>query len=512
MHPTTSESESLWLDSTSPLGQGIVAGDRQYDVAVLGGGITGLTTALLLKREGLRVAVLEAARVGSGVTGTTTGKVSALQATMYSAIRQHHGTEAAAAYAAASTAAVEQVSTLATENSIECALERRPAFTYAASEKEVASVEAEAHAAREAGLAVELTDAVDLPFDVAAAIRLDDQLQFHPVQYARGLAAIVSGGGSDVFEETRALGLDFRSPFEFKTPGGTVKAQHVVVATHYPILDRGIYFARMKVQRSYCIAAKVRGPAPHGMSISAGSSTRSIRSHEDGLIVGGEGHEAGSFAATPARFERLEAFARAHWDVEEVTHRWSAQDPVPYDHLPMIGSYVPGSRHLLVATGFMKWGLTTGTFAAMMLRDAIVGRQNEWSSSFDPNRVSLRSSAALVQMNAKVGAELVGDRLRSAEVRSAAEVAPDEGRVVSDGLAKRGVYRDTDGALHSVSLRCTHLGCLLRFNSAERSWDCPCHGSRFDIDGNVLEGPATRPLAKSPGGQDVHPRTSARSA
>ncbi len=496
MQHTTSESESLWLETTAPLGQARDARDGEYDVAVLGGGITGLTTAVLLKREGLRVAVLEAARVGGGVTGTTTGKVSALQATMYSTIRRHHGTAAAAAYAGASASAVKEVSALAAQSSIECALERRPAFTYAAGEEEVASVEAEADAARDAGLAVELTDAIDLPFEVAAALRLDDQLQFHPVDYVRGLAAIVSGEGSEVFEQTRALGLDFRSPFEIKTPTGRVRAGHVVVATHYPILDRGIYFARMKVQRSYCIAATVRDAAPHGMSISAGSPTRSIRSHQGRLIVGGEGHTAGSFDATPARFERLEAFARAHWDVKEVTHRWSAQDPVPYDHLPMIGRYLPGSKHLLVATGFMKWGLTTGTFAAMMLRDAIVGRDNQWSSTFDPNRLSLRSSAELVQMNAKVGAELVGDRVRPAEVRSAADVAPDEGRIVSDGLGKRGVYRDTGGALHSVSLRCTHLGCLLRFNSAERSWDCPCHGSRFDTDGNVLEGPATDPLAK----------------
>jgi glycine/D-amino acid oxidase-like deaminating enzyme/nitrite reductase/ring-hydroxylating ferredoxin subunit len=444
--------------------------------------------------------VLEAATVGSGVTGTTTAKVSALQGTVYSTIRQRHGPETAATYAAASAAAVEEVAALVAENSIDCFLERRAAITYAAKPGEVESVEAEAAAAREAGLPVELTQTAGLPFNSPRAVRLPDQIQFHPVRYAEGLAKSVTGDGSDVFEASRAITVSHRTPFEVRTASGTIRARRVVIATHYPILDRGVYFARLKAQRSYCIAARIRGAAPDGMWINAGSPTRSIRSHDGLLIVGGEGHETGSFESTPERFARLEAFAREHWDVRDVPYRWSAQDPVPYDHLPMIGPYLPGSGHLLVATGFMKWGLTTGTFAAMILRDAIVGRQNSWASSFSPNRISLRSSAELASMNAKVAAEVVGERGRPAEASRAAAVPAGTARVVRDGLGKVGMYRDEKGELHAVSLRCTHLGCLLRFNSAERSWDCPCHGSRFDVDGTVLEGPATKPLERHPKG------------
>jgi glycine/D-amino acid oxidase-like deaminating enzyme/nitrite reductase/ring-hydroxylating ferredoxin subunit len=496
MSTTTSAEASLWLQTAPPTDYPPLTADLPVDVAVLGGGITGLTTALLLKREGARVAVVEAGRVGGGVTGCTTAKVSALQSTIYSTIGRRHGEEAAAAYAAASLAGVEQVGSLAAEEGIECDLERRPAFTYAADQSERTSVEQELEAARGAGLDAMLTAGADLPYSVPAAVRLDDQLQFHPVRYAQGLASAVAGGGSLVLEGTRALSVSEGSPCRVGTAGGSITAGQVVVATHYPLLDRGVFFARLKPQRSYCIAARVKGELPNGMSINAGSPTRSVRSYGDLVIVGGEGHETGASDATPERYRRLEQFAHAHWDVESITHRWSAQDPTAYDHLPVIGRYTPVSSRLYVASGFMKWGLTIGTFAAMILRDLLAGRDNPWARHFDPNRLSLRSVPELVEMNAKVGIDFVGDRVKPAEAGSVADVPAGEARVVRDGIGKTGVYRDPGGAVHAVSLRCTHLGCLLRFNAAERSWDCPCHGSRFDVDGGVLEGPAVSPLAR----------------
>jgi nitrite reductase/ring-hydroxylating ferredoxin subunit len=278
---------------------------------------------------------------------------------------------------------------------------------------------------------------------------------------------------------------------------GEVRADHVVVATHYPFLDRGLYFARLEPQRSYCIAATLTsGAPPRGMSISAGSKTRSIRSYGERLIIGGEGHATGSRQATPARYERLEAFAREHWSVGEVTHRWSAHDPVPYDHLPMIGSYRPGSSRLWVSTGYMKWGLASATFAAAILADEIAARENQWSPFFSPNRLSLTSTHEVAGLGAKFSIDLVADRLRPPTALTSQNIPRGEARVLVDGLGKKGVYRDEAGALHAVSLRCTHLGCLLRFNSAERSWDCPCHGSRFAVDGSVLEGPAVHPLRR----------------
>ncbi|WP_246195796.1 FAD-dependent oxidoreductase [Halopolyspora algeriensis] len=471
---------------------------RSFDVAVLGGGITGLTTALLLKRQGARVAVLEADRVASGTTGSNTAKVTALQSTLYSTVRSHRGSRAAATYASASAAAVDKVAELCEEESISCDLRRRTAYTYAVDDAELRSIEREAAVTHEAGLPTVLDDDTDLPFPVTGALRLDDQIEFHPVRYALGLARAVHGDGSQVCEHTRALNVLEGSPCRVRTSSGTVTADQVVVATHYPILDRGLYFARLEPDRSYCLAARVRGSPPRGLSINAGSPKRSLRSYGDLLVLAGESHPTGARGVGAQQYGRLEEFAHRHWDVEEITHRWSAQDPTAYDHFPMVGPHTPESSRLFVATGFMKWGLTGGTFSGMVLADLIGRRPNPWAETLSPTRFSPHSSPTLVRINAGVGADFVGDRFAPGQAGSAEDIPRGEAGVVRQGSERTGVYRDEDGMLHAVSLRCTHLGCLLRFNGADRSWDCPCHGSRFDIDGSVLEGPAVRPLECKP--------------
>ena len=300
--------------------------------------------------------------------------------------------------------------------------------------------------------------------------------------------------GGQIYESTRVLSVDAGSSCEVRTRHGVARAGQVVIATHYPILDRGLFFARLEAQRSYCIAAEIRGGSPTAMAINAGSPTRSIQFTASTIIIGGEGHSAGAAGVSAERFQALERFAAEHWDLTRPVARWSAQDPIPYDHLPMIGPLVPRSKTLWVATGWAKWGLTGGTFAARILAEAILGREHEWASSFTPSRLSLGSLTRVAQLGAKFSALMAADRVTPAEVSSADEVPIGEARVVRDGLGKSGAYRDETGKLHGVSLRCTHLGCLLRFNGAERSWDCPCHGSRFDVDGAVLEGPAVHPL------------------
>ncbi|RKT54898.1 FAD-dependent oxidoreductase [Saccharothrix australiensis] len=489
-HETVTASHSLWTsdargDAFPP------AHDCRVDVAVVGGGIAGMTTALRLKRAGRTVAVIEAERVGGGVSGNNTAKVTALQSTVYSSITDRHGYRAAADYAAASLAGVAEVAALA--GSIDCDLRRAPAYTYAISPDELPAVEHEALAAARAGLPVDRDrgEGIGVPFEVFGAVRLDDQLALHPVRYVRGLADLVDGHGSHVFERSRATRVEDGDPCRVRTATGVVTADRVVVATHYPILDRGLYFARLEPTRAYCVAVRLRsGAPPTGLAISAGSPSWSLSAYEDLLILCGRSHPTGERPGDP--YGALTAFAHEHWDVDRVVHRWSAQDPSAYDGLPMIGPYTPGSTRLYVATGFMKWGLSTGTFAAMILSDLINGVDNPWAGRFDPHRFDLKSAPKLLELNGKAAASLIGDRLRRPDTRDLSDVPRGQARVVG----KSGVYRDEDGALHAVSLRCTHLGCLVRFNDAERSWDCPCHGSRFDVDGNVLEGPATKPLPR----------------
>ena len=499
MPSTTSATQSLWLATAPATAYPALEGPLETDVAVVGGGIAGLTTALLLKRAGLRVAVLEAARVGSGVTGCTTAKVSALQGSMYSTIRGRHGQEAARTYAAASAAGVERLARLVAEEAIECELARRDAYTYALEPAERSKVKQEMSSASDAGLPVEFVESMDVPFPVHGAVRLPDQLQLQPVAYVQGLAAAIDGDDCAVYESTRVRSVREGRPHCVRTDGGAeVRAEHVVIATHFPILDRGLYFARMKPQRSYCIAVRLAsGAPPRLMPINVGSPTRSLRDFQDLLVLGGEGHAPGASSAQPERFARLEEFARTHWDVAEVTHRWSAQDPVPYDHLPMIGPYRPGSRSLWVSTGFMKWGFATATFAATLLADAIEGRPPEWGGLFTPSRVSFKSLPKVAQLGGTFIADMAVDRIRRPQTSSVDGIPAGEARVLPErGTGRMGVYRDDAGELHAVSIRCTHQGCILRFNAAETSWDCPCHGSRFDVDGAVLEGPAVAPLER----------------
>jgi Rieske Fe-S protein len=236
------------------------------------------------------------------------------------------------------------------------------------------------------------------------------------------------------------------------------------------------------------------------MAITAGQPTRSVRAYRrDGttwLLVGGEGHQVGASEAQPERYETLVAFAQEHWDVIDVPYRWSTQDGVPVDHLPYIGNYAPGVDNLWVGAGFMKWGMTAGTVAATVLSDLIAGRENPYADRFDPNRVTVKSAPEVAKLSAHVAVSMVGDRVRPAEASSVDAVPAGQARIVRSGIGKVGVYRDDDGGVHAVSLRCPHLGCLTRWNDAERSWDCPCHGSRFDPDGNVLAGPAVKPLER----------------
>jgi glycine/D-amino acid oxidase-like deaminating enzyme/nitrite reductase/ring-hydroxylating ferredoxin subunit len=491
---TTTAAQSLWLAALPATTYPPPSDERAFDVLVLGGGITGLTTALLLKRRGARVAVVEAGRVGAGVSGNNTAKVTALQSTVLTSIGRTRGAEVADEYAARSRAAVELVAELSSAEGVDCDLERRDAFTVAVRDAELADVEREYEAARRAGLPVEMTAAVDLPYPVAGAVRLPDQVAFHPVKYVSGLAAAVDGDGCRVFERTRALRVTEGRPVQIETTRGALTGDRVVVATHYPIWDRGLYFARMESSRSYCVAARVRGEPARGMSITTGADTWSYRSAGDLMIVLGAGHPTGARGVDHSCYTAVEEHLRERWDVEQVVHRWSAQDPMPYDHTPMIGSYTPGNTRMYVASGFAKWGLTGGTMAAAILSEQLTGGPG--TDVFSPHRLSPRGLPQLARINAKAGVDLVGDRLMPGQISSAADLAPDSAGVVRSGVDRTGVYRDPDGGLHAVSMRCTHLGCLVRFNAAEKSWDCPCHGSRFDVDGEVLEGPAVRPLSR----------------
>jgi glycine/D-amino acid oxidase-like deaminating enzyme/nitrite reductase/ring-hydroxylating ferredoxin subunit len=492
---------SLWIDTTPhttypPLDTGV-----EVDVCVIGAGICGLTAATLLKEAGQTVALIDMHRVGAGVSGYTTAKLSLLQELIYDDLRSKHGTDGAVAYAAFNQAALDWIAERAENGAIDCDFRRKPNFTYVFDPAEISQLESEVEAGNAAGVPLELVQDLDLPFAVGAAVRLDDQAEFHPRKFMLALAGVIAGDGSHVFERTRATGVRSGDPCVVQTDQGDITARRVIVASHYPFLDRGGFFARLSPQRSYCIGAHVNGPLPSAMYISADSPTRSIRTAPvDGqeiLIVGGEGHKTGQGGDVAERYERLEAWTREHFDVVDIPWRWSAQDPMPEDRMPFAGTITPGDERILFASGFQKWGMTNGPAMAMVLVDRILGRENPWADVVTPWRFKpLAGGPKLIKENVNVAAHFFGDRLAGTDAASLDELAPGDGAIVRVDGERVAAFRDDDGTVHAVSPICTHLYCTVKWNSGERSWDCPCHGSRFAPDGTVLEGPATDDLAR----------------
>lgn len=502
------EPRSLWLDG--PEAEGLRApplrSDVSVDACVIGGGIAGVTAALELARDGRSVVLLERDRVGAGVTGHSTAKLSSLQGTTYTELERKFGRDRAAAYAELNEGAIGYIVDRIQTLRIDCDLRRKPHALFAWDARQLRELEREAEAATRAGLDVRRADELDLPFPIAGALVRDGQAELQINAYVLALAAALREAGGEVFEHTTVTHVGEGSHPKVRTADGfTVRARDVVVATHYPILDRGLYFARLRPQRSYCLAVRAPGPLPEVMAIAIGAPTRSLRTAPDParpgeelLVLGGEGHTAGEQGdETPKRYRALWDFAQQHFGATEATHRWSAHDMTTADGLPYAGRLTVLSRHVWVATGFRKWGLTNGTAAGRIVAARILGRDMVHAGAFDTERLTPRRSAVgVAQEGIKTAKHLIGDRLRSPEAQTTVLLEPGgDGQILKLGGTLVAASRDPDGTVHTVSPTCTHLGCRVAWNRAERSWDCPCHGSRFGPDGDVLQGPAVQPLA-----------------
>ena len=495
--------ESYWMDSTPATGYPPLDGDVEVDVVVVGGGIAGVCTAWELVRAGRSVAVLEADRIASSVTGYTTAKVSSLHTLIYAKIRNSAGAEAARLYAQSQQQAVDRVVAVAAELGIDCDLERLPAFTYVESADQVDQVHAEVEAAREAGLAASFVTDTGLPFPIAGAVRVENQAQFHPRKYLLALAEDFTARGGRIFERTRAVELDEGEPCRVTTEhGATVTARDVAVATHYPVFDRALLFARLEPRRELVVAAVIPADRdPGGVFITPERNTRSVRTtpFRDGqrlLIVTGEHFTPGAGEVTE-RWQRLLGWTHERFPGVEVAYRWATQDNTTTDQIPFVGPFHPLATHVYVATGFGGWGMSTGVMAGHLLATSISGDELAWASLYDPRRLHpVQEGVSMAKLQAKVAARFVGDRLRSSRADSVDELAPGTAEVLRVHGEQCAVYRDDTGALHAVSARCTHLGCIVHFNDAERAWECPCHGSRFAVDGSVIQGPANTPLER----------------
>ncbi len=486
---------SIWERPASLRRYSPLDADLVVDVAIIGGGITGLTTAVLLAESGKRVALLESRELGAGVTGRTTAHVTEAVDARYHELESSFGLEGARLVRASSRDAIETIARLAGNSP--CGLERVNGYLFTEDEAKIPELEAELRAAARAGASVQRCS-VPLPFPTAAGLCFADQLQLQPLEYLAALADRLSRTSARIFEGTTMLDVDTAGAPRVQTEAGpTVIADTVVLATHAP-------FAKLTLQlelaqyRSYAVAGRVAS-APTGLFWDMADPYHYVRRAElDGhtyLVVGGEDHRTGT---TPeegpsAPFRELEAYAAQFGMPAEA--RWSAQVVESADGLPFIGKLDP-NRELYVATGFGGNGTTFGTLAAMLISDSIRGRQNAYADLYRASRFKPAALRAVVSENLETAGHLISGHLKPLSHEPLAELPLGAGRIIRHEGQRLAVYRDHDGAVHAVSAICTHQGCQVAFNEMERSWDCPCHGSRFDLDGRVLDGPATKPLAK----------------
>jgi glycine/D-amino acid oxidase-like deaminating enzyme/nitrite reductase/ring-hydroxylating ferredoxin subunit len=486
---------SLWLADAPTIDTDPFEPGAEFDEVIVGAGITGLVTALLFARAGRRVAVVEARFIGAVTTGNTTAKLTQLQGTQLSKIRAAMYPAVVRAYADGNRAAFDWMIDYLDSRGIP--YDRRDAITYAATAEGVDAVRREYDLARSVGLDVDLVDDAGLPFSTRAAVTLAAQAQFDPMVVLAALAADVRALGGRVFEGAGVTGVRASAPARVRTSLGDVLGERVILATGTPILDRGLYFAKVSAQRSYAQSFRVAGgELPRGMFIGVETPTRSIRTHGDLLLVGGNGHHVGRHPSPARAIQELTDWTTEHWPGAERTHSWAAQDYTTPHHVPFVGYLPRGRRRILLATGFDKWGMTNSVATAMTLAADVLGGHSAWQRTLRHRITMPRAVASGIGENLAVGwwyAKGYGRAL----TRRLPDAPPAEGEGTTGRLGVRPAGVSTvDGATCTVSTICTHMFAALSWNDGEKSWDCPAHGSRFAADGTRLEGPAKRDLTR----------------
>lgn len=494
--------ESYWRDSINLPKFPCLDKDIHVDTVIVGGGITGITSAYLLAKKGVKVAILEADHLLNGTTGHTTAKITAQHDLIYDELITNIGRSKARLYYEANTEALQFIEETVNELQMDCDFSKQDAYMYATTEEYKQKIEKEAQAYEKLGIDGELVDTIPLDIEIKNAVMMRNQAQFHPLKYLSHLVKNITEKGGFIFEHTTAVNIESGNrPTVVTRDGDRVTADHVLVCSHFPFYEGlGFYSTRMYADRSYVLAAKTKKDFPGGLFISADQPTRSLRSvkinGEDMVLIVGESHKTGQGIDTIKHYEALETFGEQTFGIETIKYRWSAQDLTTLDKVPYVGEITPGQSNILIATGYRKWGMSNGTAAALLLSDTVLDKENNFQKLYTPSRFYANPSIKnFLRENANVAAHLIKGKFEMGNINPK-HLSNDEGAVIRVKGERKGAYRDVEGELHIVDTTCTHIGCEVEWNGAERTWDCPCHGSRFTYTGEVVEGPAEKPLQK----------------
>ncbi len=519
LHP--GESLSVWLDNYDlptfePLNENL-----NVDVCIVGGGIAGLTTAYSLMKEGKSVCVLESFEIGSGQTGRTTAHGSAVLGTRYEDLEMYHSEEGTRLIAQSHTAALDRIETIVHREKIECELERLTGYLFQGENSESDVLMREHHAVRRAGLiyAKMLDNAPLTNFKTGHCLAFPRQLQFHPGKYLAGLAKAIVEGGGRIFTHTHAVEFHNRDFAAVKTQSGhIVTASSLVVATNTPVNDIFAIHTKQAPYRTYAIGFHViKDSVAKGLYWDTSDPYRYIRlekvSESEGansekydlLIIGGEDHKTGQENHPEHSFAKLEEWARSRFStIVNLVYRWSGQVMEPVDGIGFLGHNPLDRDNVYVITGDAGNGITHSTIGAMIVTDQIMKRENPWEELYNPSRISLLSTPNYFSENLNVAAQY-GKWLTLSPKPNIDDLRINEGTVFRDGMGMVAVYKNSTGVAEYMSAACPHLGGVVSWNNVEKSWDCPCHGSRFDCHGKVLEGPAVQDLKRLDSDEFIEP-------